>query len=87
MLSLPALAVLAGCAAQPTGPKPVSMNETLLRVSDEKPVGYPKHFMEKVPSTNLCWSVSQDWRPDIYNGYRIWFRNERRETVNCPAGL
>jgi hypothetical protein len=82
-LLLLAAATVGGCATH--APKPVSNNPDLLRVSDEKPVGYPKTFYEHVPNTLMCEEVNQDWRPGAYNGHKVWFREELRKTVNCPA--
>lgn len=78
-------ASLIGCAAP--GPKPISNNPELLKVSEEKPAGYPKTFHVRVPNTTVCEEVTHDWRQDTYNGHKIWFRDELRKTVNCPAGV
>lgn len=78
-------ASLTGCATP--APAPVSNNPELLRVSDEKPSGYPRTFYEHVPNTVVCEQVNQDWRPGTYNGHKIWLRDETRRTVNCPPGF
>jgi len=75
---------LIGCATP--RPIPPLNNPELSRFSNEKPAGYPKTFYVRVPDTMVCEEVSQDWRQDSYNGHKIWFRDEQRKTVNCPAG-
>lgn len=80
------IAFLSGCATAPDTTSAASTvlgNTAKLRISEEKPVGYPRARMEKVAGMNWCLKSTEDWRKGSINGTTVWLLDEKNETMAC----
>ena len=71
-----------GCATQE---EVITLDDLKFAVTGEKPAGYPKTYIKSLPDRpGFCIKVTENWKPQDYQGQTVWLREKKIESLNCP---